>query len=254
MTSTDTSTSSSPNSGAAGAAGAAGRRGPGRVIVTGGASGLGAAVAHAVLQAGGTPIVLDLDVSRVAEGVEAHQVDVSDSAAVEAAVTSAAEAHGGLDAVVTAAGIDTPAPLDGISTASWEAIVGVNLFGTVSTVRAALPHLKQSHGKVVTVASSLGIKAVGDATAYCASKFGVVGFTRSLAAELKGVVGVTTLIPSGMKTRFFDSRDEQYKPQDDSRLQDPSDVADAVLYVLGMPATSEIRELVVTHPEEDSWP
>jgi len=231
-----------------------GRRGPGRVIVTGGASGLGAAVAHAVQQAGGTPIVLDLDVSRVPEGIESHRVDVSDSTAVEAAVTAAAEAYDGLDAVVTAAGVDTPAPLDGLSTASWEKIVGVNLFGTVSTVRAALPHLKASHGKVVTVASSLGIKAVGDATAYCASKFGVVGFTRSLAAELKGVVGVTTLIPSGMATRFFDARDEQYKPQDDSRLQDPADVADAVLYVLGMPARSEIRELVVTHPEEDSWP
>jgi NAD(P)-dependent dehydrogenase (short-subunit alcohol dehydrogenase family) len=231
-----------------------GRRGPGRVIVTGGASGLGAAVAHAVQQAGGTPIVLDLDVSRVPEGIESHRVDVSDSTAVEAAVTAAAEAHDGLDAVVTAAGVDTPAPLDGLSTASWEKIVGVNLFGTVSTVRAALPYLKASHGKVVTVASSLGIKAVGDATAYCASKFGVVGFTRSLAAELKGVVGVTTLIPSGMATRFFDARDEQYKPQDDSRLQDPADVADAVLYVLGMPARSEIRELVVTHPEEDSWP
>ena len=242
---TDTTSSTSDPSG---------RRGPGRVVVTGGASGLGAAVAHAVQQAGGTPIVLDLDVSRVPEGIESHRVDVSDSTAVEAAVTAAAEAHDGLDAVVTAAGVDTPAPLDGLSTASWEKIVGVNLFGTVSTVRAALPHLKASHGKVVTVASSLGIKAVGDATAYCASKFGVVGFTRSLAAELKGVVGVTTLIPSGMATRFFDARDEQYKPQDDSRLQDPAAVADAVLYVLGMPPRSEIRELVVTHPEEDSWP
>ncbi|KQR65077.1 short-chain dehydrogenase [Frigoribacterium sp. Leaf172] len=222
--------------------------------MTGGASGLGAAVARAVHFAGGTPIVLDLVVDGVPEGIDAHQVDVSDSRAVEAAVIAAAAAHGGLDAVVTAAGIDTPAPLDGISTETWEKIVAVNLLGTVSTVRAALPHLRESRGRVVTVASSLGIKAVGDATAYCASKFGVVGFTRSLAAELKGVVGVTTLIPSGMRTRFFDARDEQYKPQDDSRLQDPADVADAVLYVLGMPATSEIRELVVTHPEEDSWP
>ncbi|KQO83207.1 short-chain dehydrogenase [Frigoribacterium sp. Leaf263] len=222
--------------------------------MTGGASGLGAAVARAVHFAGGTPIVVDLVVDGVPEGIDAHQVDVSDSRAVEAAVIAAAAAHGGLDAVVTAAGIDTPAPLDGISTETWEKIVAVNLLGTVSTVRAALPHLRESRGRVVTVASSLGIKAVGDATAYCASKFGVVGFTRSLAAELKGVVGVTTLIPSGMRTRFFDARDEQYKPQDDSRLQDPADVADAVLYVLGMPATSEIRELVVTHPEEDSWP
>ena len=225
---------------------------PGRVIVTGGASGLGAAIAHAVQLAGGTPIVLDLNV----DGVEgnARKVDVSDSHAVDAAVREVAEELGGLDAVVTAAGIDTPAPLDALGIDAWEKIVGVNLFGTVSTVRAALPYLKESHGKVVTISSSLGIKAVGDATAYCASKFGVVGFTRSLAAELKGVVGVTTLIPSGMKTRFFDARDEQYKPQDDSRLQDPRDVADAVLFVLGMPPTSEIRELVVTHPEEDSWP
>lgn len=225
---------------------------PGRVIVTGGASGLGAAIVHAVELAGGTPVVLDLNV----DGVSGHarQVDVSDSHAVDAAVRSVAEELGGLDAVVTAAGVDVPAPLDALSIEQWEKIVGVNLFGTVSTVRAALPHLRESHGKVVTVASSLGIKAVGDATAYCASKFGVVGFTRSLAAELKGVVGVTTLIPSGMKTRFFDARDDQYKPQDDSRLQDPRDVADAVLFVLGMPATSEIRELVVTHPEEDSWP
>ncbi|WP_082475141.1 SDR family oxidoreductase [Frigoribacterium sp. Leaf263] len=248
MTTTDPTTVPTPTEARAA------RRGPGRVLVTGGASGLGAAVARAVHFAGGTPIVVDLVVDGVPEGIDAHQVDVSDSRAVEAAVIAAAAAHGGLDAVVTAAGIDTPAPLDGISTETWEKIVAVNLLGTVSTVRAALPHLRESRGRVVTVASSLGIKAVGDATAYCASKFGVVGFTRSLAAELKGVVGVTTLIPSGMRTRFFDARDEQYKPQDDSRLQDPADVADAVLYVLGMPATSEIRELVVTHPEEDSWP
>lgn len=226
---------------------------PGRVLVTGGASGLGRAVALAVEAAGGRALVLDLDVSSVA-GDDAYQVDVSDSAAVEAAVRQAAESVGGLDAVVTAAGIDRPAPLDGLSTEQWEHIVGVNLFGTVSTVRAALPYLKESRGKVVTVASSLGIKAVGDATAYCASKFGVVGFTRSLAAELKGIVGVTTLIPSGMKTRFFDERDDRYKPKDDSRLQDPADVARAVVFALTLSPTSEIRELVVTHPEEDSWP
>ena len=229
------------------------KRNPGRVVVTGGASGLGLAIAVAVKEAGGRPLVLDLDVSSVGD-FDAFQVDVSDSRAVDLAVAAAASDAGGLDAVVTAAGIDRPAPLDGLATADWERIVMVNLFGTVSAVRAALPHLKASHGKVVTVASSLGIKAVGDATAYCASKFGVVGFTRSLAAELKGVVGVTTLIPSGMKTRFFDARDDRYKPQDDSKLQDPADVAAAVVYALAMPPTSEIRELVVTHPEEDSWP
>ena len=80
----------------------------------------------------------------------------------------------------------------------------VNLFGTAAVARAALPYLKASHGRIVTVASTLGIKAVGDATAYCASKFGVVGFTRSLAAETAGQIGVTLLIPGGMHTHFFD--------------------------------------------------
>jgi short-subunit dehydrogenase len=111
-----------------------------------------------------------------------------------------------------------------------------------------------SHGRVITVASSLGIKAVSDATAYCASKFGVVGFSRALAAETRGQVGVTTMIPAGMKTRFFDDRTEQYKPQDDSRLNDPERVADAIIFALSQPKGCEVREMVICHEEEDSWP
>lgn len=224
----------------------------GRVLITGGASGLGAAVARAVTDAGGTAIVVDRDISAVAE--HAFQADVADTRATEETVRQIASQYGGLDAVVTAAGIDRPGRLDDIDGADWERIVGVNLLGTVAVIRAAMPSLIESHGRVVTVASSLAIKAVGDATAYCASKFGVLGFTRALAAETKGQIGVTTLIPSGMKTRFFDDRDDKYKPQDDSRLQEPSDVASAVIFALSMSPTSEVRELVITHPEEDSWP
>jgi NAD(P)-dependent dehydrogenase (short-subunit alcohol dehydrogenase family) len=228
----------------------------GRVLVTGGASGLGAAVVQAVLDGGGTPIVLDRNISGLpADGsIQAHQVDVSDTRAVERVVTEVAESLGGLDAVVTAAGIDRCGRLEDVAAEEWERVIGVNLLGTVAVVRAAIPHLKQSHGRVITVASSLALKAVGDATAYCASKFGVLGFTRALAAETKGEIGVTTLIPSGMKTHFFDDRDEKYKPQDDSRLNDPAVVANAVLFVLGQPTTSEVRELVICHAEEDSWP
>lgn len=228
-------------------------RTPGRVLITGGASGLGAAVAHAVKAAGGTPIVLDRSIEGV-EAVSAYEVDVSDTAAVEAAVARAVEEHGGLEGVVTAAGTDKCGRLEDIAAADWERVIAVNLIGTVSVVRAALPHLRASHGRVVTVSSSLGIKAVSDATAYCASKFGVIGFTRALAAETRGEIGVTTLIPAGMKTRFFDDRDEQYKPQDDSKLNDPAAVADAVLFALNQPAGCEVRELVICHEEEGSWP
>ncbi|WP_294569759.1 SDR family oxidoreductase [uncultured Arthrobacter sp.] len=226
---------------------------PGRVLVTGGGSGLGAAVVQAVLAAGGTPVVLDLDVSRVS-GVKAFEVDVADRSAVEAAVREAGEALGGLDAVVTAAGIDRCGKLEDVPAEQWEKVLGVNLLGTVSTVRAALPYLLPVHGRVVTIASTLGIRAVADATAYCASKFGVVGFSHALAAETAGRMGVTTIIPGGMKTRFFDDRDEQYKPQDDSRLNDPERVAAAILFALSQPRGCEVRQMLICHEEEGSWP
>jgi NAD(P)-dependent dehydrogenase (short-subunit alcohol dehydrogenase family) len=225
----------------------------GTVLITGGGSGLGAAVAQAVSDAGGRAIILDRDVSRVV-GFEAHEVDVADTRGAEEQIREIAEAAGGLDAVVTAAGIDRCGRLEDVDATEWERVISVNLLGTVAAVRASLPFLMTSHGRVITVASSLALKAVSDATAYCASKFGVLGFSRALAAETKGQIGVTTLIPSGMKTHFFDDRAEQYKPQDDSRLNDPENVANAVLFVLGQPPTSEVRELVICHAEEDSWP
>jgi len=201
---------------------------PGRVLVTGGASGLGAAVVDAVLKAGGTPVVLDRDIRNVS-AAKAFEVDVSDRVAVTEAVKQAAETLDGLDAVVTAAGIDRCGKLEDVAAEEWERVIGVNLMGTVSVVRAALPYLKASRGRVVTIASTLGKRALPEATAYCASKFGVVGFSHSLAAETGGEIGVTTMIPGGMKTRFFDDRAEQYKPQEPESVKPPERVAEAIL-------------------------
>ncbi|MBF4593279.1 SDR family oxidoreductase [Curtobacterium flaccumfaciens] len=226
----------------------------GRVLVTGGASGLGAAVVAAVTEAGGTPIVLDLRIDAVPEGVDAVPVDVSDTDAVEQAVRDAAERHGGLDAVVTAAGIDTPAPIDAISSGKWEQIVGVNLIGTASTVRAALPSLEATHGRVVTISSSLALRGVGDGTAYSASKFGVRGFSQALAAETAGRIGVTNIIPAGMRTNFFADRTEQYKPGPDAQLIEPEYVANSIIFALSQPAGCEIRELSIMPATEPSWP
>ncbi len=225
----------------------------GTVFVTGGSSGLGAAVVAAVLKAGGTPAVIDL--SPPEDHSVAHVVaDLSDSAAAAAAVERLVAEVGPPDAVVTAAGTDACGPLSGVSTEDWERVVRVNLFGTAAVVRAALPHLEANRGRVVTVASTLGLKAVGDATAYCASKFGVVGFTRALATELAGRVGVTLLVPGGMRTRFFDGRTEQYRPGPDAPLNDPEDVATTVLFALQQPPGCELRELVVASSTEPSWP
>jgi NAD(P)-dependent dehydrogenase (short-subunit alcohol dehydrogenase family) len=226
----------------------------GNVLVTGGSSGLGAAVAGAVAAAGGRPIVLDRVPPPGDEKVDFELADLEDGRAAEAAVANVVERCGGLDAVVTAAGTDACGTLDEVPADVWERVVKVNLLGTAAVVRAALPSLTASHGRVVTVASTLGLRALSDATAYCASKFGVVGFTRALAAETAGRVGVTLLVPGGMDTAFFDGRDERYKPPPDAKLNRPEDVAAAVVFALRQPPGCEVRELLITPSLEPSWP
>jgi NAD(P)-dependent dehydrogenase (short-subunit alcohol dehydrogenase family) len=226
--------------------------GLGTVLVTGGASGLGAAVAAAVREEGGTPIVLDLRPPQ--DGLAFEPADLSRPREAEAAVRRAADAHGGLDAVVTAAGTDSCGELGDVDADAWDRVVTVNLLGTVAVVRAALPYLERSRGRVVTVASTLGVRALPAATAYCASKFGVVGFTRALAAETGDRVGVTLLIPGGMQTHFFDDRPDEFKPAADQRLNRPEDVARSVIFALGQPPGCELRELLVAPATEPSWP
>ncbi|MBA2532373.1 MAG: SDR family oxidoreductase [Nocardioidaceae bacterium] len=224
----------------------------GTVLVTGGVSGLGAAVVEAVTDAGGRPVVLD----RVEpeSSVESELVDLADREHTEAAVRAVSARTGGIDAVVTCAGIDSCGRLEDVPAAEWDQVIRVNLMGTAAVIRAALPDLRRRQGRVVTVASTLGLRAVSDATAYCAAKFGVVGFTRALAAETAGQIGVTLLIPGGMQTPFFDGRDEQYKPPPDAKLNRPQDVAATVLFALRQPPGCEVRELIVTPSVEGSWP
>src|SRR6266536_910728 len=213
----------------------------GTVLVTGGCSGLGAAAVQAVAASGGRPLVLDRvppppGIAEVTAGFAV--VDLADTRAAEAAVQSVADRSGGLDAVFTAAGTDRCGMLADVPGDEWDRVVQVNLLGTAAVVRAALPYLRRSHGRVVT----------------CASTLGVVGFSRALAAEAAGEVGVTMLVPGGMHTAFFDDREEQYKPPPDARLNQPEDVAQAVLFALRQPPGCELRELVIAPSRESSWP
>jgi NAD(P)-dependent dehydrogenase (short-subunit alcohol dehydrogenase family) len=220
-------------------------------LVTGAASGLGAAIAEGLRKDGWSVVTLD---ARAIARDDAWCVDLADADATEIAVRAAAARFGRLDAVVTAAGTDFCGPLAEVSREAWERVVRVNLFGTAAVVRAALPELLRARGRVVTVASTLGLRALPEATAYCASKHGVVGFTRALSAELAGRVGVTLLIPGGMRTAFFDGRDPKYRPGPDADLLRPEDVAAAVRFALGQPAGCELRELLIAPSGETSWP
>lgn len=238
-------------------------RGVGTVLVTGAASGLGRAVAAAVTTAGGRALLVDRMPVEPPEGALAPAprrvadsvvVDLADTRAAEESIRALIERAGGVDAVVTAAGTDRCGALGDVPATEWEQVVAVNLFGTAAVIRAALPALKASRGKIVTVASTLGLRALPDATAYCASKFGVVGMTRALATELAGQVGVTLLVPGGMNTAFFDGRPDQYKPGPDAQLNDPADVAEAVVFALTRADGCELREMVVCQSTEPSWP
>ncbi|TDC87511.1 SDR family oxidoreductase [Actinomadura sp. 7K507] len=223
------------------------------VLITGGSSGLGAAVARKVADDGGRPLILDRHPPK--DDFDHMQADLTDRRCAERAVHGLARSAGGLNAVVTAAGIDACGTLCDVPAEDWERVIHVNLLGTAAVVRAALPYLEnEPAGRVVTVASTLGFRAVSDATAYCASKFGIVGFTRALAVEMAGRVAVTMVAPGGMDTAFFDDRPEQYKPGADAKLNRPEDVAATIAFVLSQPPGCEVREMVVCPSQETSWP
>jgi NAD(P)-dependent dehydrogenase (short-subunit alcohol dehydrogenase family) len=235
--------------------GAVTMNGPRHVLVTGGASGLGAAVVDLLSRRGDD--VVALDVQPLAPGVDAGwvEVDLADGRAAEAAVAAARKLLGHpFDVVVAAAGVDACGPLAEVPGPLWERVIAVNLIGSAAVVRAAWPDLANESGRVVLVASTLGLRALPDATAYCASKFGLVGFARALAAESGGCPTVTCLIPGGMATPFFDGRPEQYRPGQDAALNDPRNVARAVAFAIDQPPGCEVRELLVCPSKESSWP
>jgi NAD(P)-dependent dehydrogenase (short-subunit alcohol dehydrogenase family) len=220
------------------------------IVVTGGSSGLGAAVVDRLLAEGAEPHVLDLSPPK--QDVPYGLVDLSQPGAAEDAVN---RLLGGRDvrAVVTAAGTDACGRLGDVPQPTWDRVVAVNLLGTAAVVRASLPRLVPG-GDIVTIASTLGLRALSDATAYCASKFGVVGFTRALARELSGQHRVTLVVPGGMATSFFDARTEQYRPGPDAVLTDPHHVAGLIVAAMSLPTDVEVKELIVGPPGEPSWP
>jgi NAD(P)-dependent dehydrogenase (short-subunit alcohol dehydrogenase family) len=164
---------------------------PPRTLVTGGAGGIGLGVVRRLLEHGGAVAVADLPdaLGRLGDvdlgGVVRLPLDVTDEASVRRAVGAAAERLGGLDGVVNAAGTCRLAAIADLSTRDWEATLAINLTGTFLVLREALPHLRAAGAaSVVNLSSNAGKRGYPTLGAYCASKFGVIGLTQSLAAEV----------------------------------------------------------------------
>ena len=163
-----------------------------RAIVTGGASGLGKASAARIIAEGGQVSLWDLNpdtlASAAAEIGAKHTValDVSDADAVSDAARAAHQALGGLDILVASAGITgATVPVKDFPLDSWRRVIDINLNGVFYCARAVVPYLiENGYGRIVNVASVAGKEGNPNASAYSASKAGVIGFTKSLGKEL----------------------------------------------------------------------
>jgi len=168
-----------------------------RVLVTAGAAGIGLAIARAFMAEGAAVYVCDIDADALAKlpstapGVKAGRCDMGDRAAIGPMVEAAVAALGGLDVLVNNAGIGGPtAPVETLPPDEWDAVLRVNLTSMFDTSRLAIPHLRRSsRGAIVNLSSVAGRFGYANRAAYAASKWGVIGFTKSLSIEL-GPAGI----------------------------------------------------------------
>lgn len=191
-------------------------------IVTGGAQGIGRAIAERALASGAAVALWDRDSALLAETarqlsgqgeVSTAVVDVTDAEAVSGAFEKTVERHGAVDIMVNNAGIAGPTvpsweyPLD-----EWRAVVDVDLNGVYYCCRAALPHMRErGYGRIVNVASIAGKEGNPNAAAYSAAKAGVVALTKSLAKETADRnIAVNCITPAAAKTRIFDQISETH--------------------------------------------
>ncbi len=234
-----------------------------QVLVTGGASGIGRASAQRFAAEGANVVVADIDtpgVERVAadlrsnHGVEVSAVtfDARSASSCAAMVEQAASNLGGkLDVLCNIAGVMDWDRLEQFSADRWDRVLEINLSGIFYVTRTAMPHLVKSRGNVVNMSSAAALVGVPYSAAYCASKAGLVGLTKSLAVEFASAgVRVNAICPTGVRTsmhannKFPDNADVGLIMRNapklfEGNLSEPEDIAAAVLFV----ASDEARYL-----------
>jgi NAD(P)-dependent dehydrogenase (short-subunit alcohol dehydrogenase family) len=178
-------------------------------VVTGGVSGIGAGVASRLAAEGARLSLWDIDEARLARSGAAHVVklDVTDPDAVHRAAESAAAALGKIDILVTSAGVTGPNhPTWEYPIAAWDRVIDINLRGVFYCCHGVVPYMQASnYGRIVNIASIAGKEGNPNASAYSASKAGVIGLTKSLGKELANTaIRVNCVTPAAVKTPIFD--------------------------------------------------
>lgn len=232
-------------------------------LVTGGGGGLGAAICEALGDAGATVIAADvrLDAAEAVAGrlraagtkATALELDVADERSATAAVREACAQFGALDILVNNAGIDRTVAFEQLSVPDWDCVLGVNLRGPFLMSHAAFAVMRAAGGgAIVNIVSTAAKRAWANATAYHASKWGLLGLSHALHVEGRACgIKVTAVIAGGMRTPFLL---ERFPDLDPGLLQDPAHVARAVRYALAQPAETVVPEVTVLPMRETSWP
>ena len=224
-------------------------------VITGASRGIGAAVAHGLAAEGvmlglGSRSGDDLGLDAVA-----RRCDVRDQQQVDALVAATVERFGGLDILVANAGVGAYGPFLDLDPVQVEEMIDVNLKGTIHSVRAALPHLlERGGGDVVAVASVAGLRAFPNESVYNASKFGQVGFIRSLDHELREHrIRCTNICPGGVATDFALGENRGRTEDALEGMLTPEEVADVVLFALTRPRDMRILTTSFRPMSEGSW-
>jgi NAD(P)-dependent dehydrogenase (short-subunit alcohol dehydrogenase family) len=193
-----------------------------RAVVTGAAQGIGLSIARRLLASGAAVSLWDRDANRLAitaeqisesKRVSCEIVDVSEPASVAAAASATIQKHGKIDILVANAGIAGPNhksweyPID-----AWKQIIDINLTGVFLCCRAIVPYmLQQNYGRIVNVSSIAGKEGNANASAYSASKAGVIAFTKSLGKETAAQnISVNCITPAAARTRIFEQMKQEH--------------------------------------------
>jgi 2-dehydro-3-deoxy-L-rhamnonate dehydrogenase (NAD+) len=188
-------------------------------VVTGGAQGIGLAVARLLIQKGVRVASWDIDpgnqdaMADLGNNAMAIDCNISDLATVEAAYAFTCEALGVPSILINSAGITGPnAPLDAYDPEAWKQVIDINLNGTFYVNRVCVPGMKaQGYGRILNVASVAGKEGNPNASAYSASKAAVIGLTKSLGKELAGYdIAVNCVTPAAARTRIFDQMTQEH--------------------------------------------
>lgn len=236
----------------------------GRVaLVTGGGGGLGAALCRALGAAGATVAVADVRpeaaaraagaVSEVGGTAVPVALDVTDERATARIVHDLVARLGALDVLINNAGVDVTVPFDALAVEDWDRILAVNLRGPFLMARHAFPLMRaRGRGHIVNIVSTAAKRAWANASAYHASKWGLLGLSHALHVEGRPHgVKVTAVIAGGMRTPFLLDRFPELDP---GLLQDAANVAATVVHVLTQPDETVIPEVTVLPLRETSWP